>query len=163
MSIDWDGLAANLGSISHGSDRLAQRAIAEILGKELIIDAVEHYLTGSSGSELCRSVLSILRPEVGMNYCYELYREDTDPQRRRSAVELLPAISDERVLQWVPEFLNDSDPDVQTWGAGIIDQLMFSNFISKDGATEILSVMERHSNPGVRRYRNLIAECQSDC
>jgi HEAT repeat protein len=123
-----------------------------------MIGAVEHYITYIDGSELARSVLILLRPKIAMDYCMKVYREDGNSDRRHSAIELLRSIGDRRAFEWVPELLSDPDPTIQTWGAGMVDQLLFAEFIGLDECTPILEIMSANPNPGVRRYHELILQ-----
>jgi hypothetical protein len=63
--MDWTNLAHKLGA-SHsdfqaGRHFLGQLAIAELLGPDIIRDAVDVYVNRIEGSEPARSVLSMLR------------------------------------------------------------------------------------------------------
>jgi hypothetical protein len=160
--IDWEGLARRLGSLSDDGERggtdLAQQALEQILGEAEVRAAVDYYVSGRRGFELARSVLGLLRPWSAMQRCYEVFRTDPDPESRRSAVELLRAVADRRALAWVPEFLRDSDEGVQTWGAGVVDQLLWSGLVEEENCQTILEMMSGHPNPGVQRYYCLIRE-----
>ncbi|MBC8128435.1 MAG: hypothetical protein H8M99_14940 [Gloeobacteraceae cyanobacterium ES-bin-144] len=158
MNIDWPGTALKIGSGRGGGTDVARNAISEILGSEAITGAVEHYITYIDGSELARSVLGLLRPKVAMDYCMKIYREDDHLRRRQSSIELLRNIGDRRAFEWVPELLNDPDPTIQTWGASMVDELLFAGYIEADDCVKILVTMSEHSNPGVQRYHELILE-----
>ena len=162
MHIDWKDLANKLDCESSVGTRDACRAISEILGDDAIIEAVEYYITGRPGAELVRSILWHIHPKTGMDHCYKIYKEDSDIDRRRDAVELLRVVADERALGWVEEFLNDPDPGIQTWGAGVVDQLLFSHFVEEENCSVLLNTMKNHANPGVRRMHGLITEYLGD-
>lgn len=129
-----------------------------ILGDEAIREAVEYYISGESGSELARSVLWHIHPRAGMDYCYQIFKEETDLDRRRSAVELLRVVADESALKWVPEFLNDPDEDIQVWGAGVVDQLLWSGLIDEQNSRDLLDAMENHKNAQVRERFEFISD-----
>ena len=150
MHIDWDNLAKKLGRESQGGTHYAREALSDILSEEAIIEAVEHYISGETGSELARDVLWHIHPKSGMDYCYKIYKEDPDIERRRLAVELLRVVADDRALRWAGEFLNDPDPEIQNWGAGLVDQLLFSNLVQKKDCTELLEIMKNHESKNVR-------------
>lgn len=154
MKIDWQSLAKKLKCENFGGTGYAQQALSEILGEEAIIEAVEYYISGRIGSELARSVLWHIHPKVGIEYCYRIYRnKDESTERRRFAVELLRVVADETALKWVPEFLNDPDREIQMWGAGLVDQLLWSHFLEEKDCNEILEIMKDHQNPEVKsRY-----------
>lgn len=165
--IDWQSLATKLGTLSEdgrterGSSRLAQQALEVILGEENIRAAVDYYITGAPGSELARSVLWELKPTSAMKYCYEIYKSKTNPiETRRLAVELMRVVADHRALPLVKEFLSDPDVAIQSWGASMVDQLLFKQLIEPDQAEEYLSIMMNHSNENVRSHYESIREYQ---
>jgi hypothetical protein len=158
MNIDWPATALKIGSGSCGGTEFAQNAISEIMGSEAITGAVEHYITYISGSELARSVLVLLRPKIAMDYCMKIYREDADPERRHASIELLRNVADRRAFGWVPELLSDPDPTIQSWGASMVDQLLFAGFIESEDCGDLLETMKAHPNPAVRHYHELIMD-----
>ena len=160
MSIDWASLAESLGTIqddgeSGGSDA-ACRAFELILGTDACRSAVDHYVSLKPGYELVRSVLWHIHPWSAMERCYEIYNDDDDIETRRSAIELLRVIADKRVLPWIPGFLQDPDDGIQSWGAGIVDQLLFSDYIEPADCDGILAIMADHANEQVRHTHESI-------
>jgi hypothetical protein len=152
--IDWERLAQRLGSLhsdgeSGGSD-LARKALEEILGSSVWRNAVDHYVADKPGYELARSVLWLIHPWAAMERCYEIYRTSQDTETRRNAVALLRVVADRRALSWVDEFLNDSDPGVQNWGAGMVDQLLWSELVEPEECQELLEKMKQHPNEHLR-------------
>ena len=158
MHIDWEALAERLGCENCGGTHYAQEALAEIIGTEAIKEAIDYYIARGAGSELVRSVLWHIRPKSGMDYCYEIFKHETDLEKRQSAVELLRVVGDQRALRWAPEFLGDPDEEIQAWGAGLIDQLLWSDFVDEDDCAEILEQMRVHENPAVRERFEFIQE-----
>lgn len=160
--IEWEALARRLGTLRDGGESggtdLAQTALEQILGEDEIRAAVDYYVAGRRGSELARSVLHLLQPWSAMQRCYEIFRTDPDPERRRSAIALLRVVADERALAWVPEFLRDPDEGVQTWGAGVVDQLLWSDLVDEEDCRPALEMMARLPAQGVQRYYTLIRE-----
>jgi len=162
MYIDWAALSQALDCESSGGTRYARQALSRILGDEAIKEAVDYYISGQSGSELARSVLWHIHPQSGMDYCYQIFKEETDIERRRFAVELLRNLADENALKWVPEFLNDPDEGIQAWGAGLVDQLIWSDFIDAEDCQGILDSMKSHENAQVKERFEFIAEFLAD-
>ena len=159
MNIDWKSLAKKLNCESSGGTIYAQKALSEIIGDEAIVEAIEYYISAKIGSELARSVLWHLHPKAGIDYCYKIYKDEKESiERRRSAVELLRVVADESALKWSVEFLTDPDRDIQSWGAGLVDQLLWSNFVEKDECEDILELMKSHSNPAVKESYAFIME-----
>jgi hypothetical protein len=82
--------------------------------------------------------------------CYEIYRSGTDVDTRCAAVELLRVVGDRRALSWVQEFLDDSELGIQHWGAGVLDQLLWSGLVEPDECVKLLESMGAHPNARVR-------------
>jgi hypothetical protein len=153
--IDWEQLAQQLGLLRPdggeigGSDS-ALRAIELLLGESRLQAAVDFYVSGTPGSELARQVLWQLRPWSAMQRCYEIYRSGADVDTRCAAVELLRVVADRRALSWVQEFLDDPEPGIQNWGAGVLDQLLWSRLVQPDECAKLLESMGTHPNASVR-------------
>lgn len=161
LAVDWEELAHRVGSIredgSEGSStELARRAIEILLGPDLCRSAVDYYVSGNPGSELARSILWHIHPWSAMERCHEIYNSSADTQLRCRAVELLRVVADERALGWVEDFLEDTDEGIQTWGAGIVDQLLWSDLIDPEDCEAILTKMRNHPNDRVRETHGFI-------
>lgn len=160
-NIDWEQLATRLGAIrddrsEHSSTSLARQAVEAIIGPPACRAAVDHYVSQASGAELARSVLWHIHPWSAMERCYEIYRDSQVPEERQSAIELLRVVADGRVLPWIPRFLADPDEGIQIWGAGIVDQLLWSRRLEAEDCVDILAQMEGHSNQQVRERHEFI-------
>lgn len=161
MKVDWEALARELGTLTDfggeiGGSHLGIQAIEYILGSEFFEQAVEHYISSKPGFELARSVLLRLKPWLGMKHCYEIFKHSNNLVARRSAVELLRVVGDRKVLEWIPEFLADPDPDIQAWGMGVIDQLLFWELLFDEDVQPILESALNHDNPYVREQAALL-------
>lgn len=165
--VDWEQLARSVGAIrddqsEHSGTSLARRAIEKMIGVDACRSAVDHYVSHKPGCELARSILCHIHPWSAMERCYEICNEDDNTDIRRSAIELLRVVADGRVLPWVPEFLADTDQGVQTWGAGIVDQLLWSHEIEPADCSDILKTMAEHENEQVReRYEFIQSNLKS--
>jgi hypothetical protein len=158
-SIDWEALAGRIGvDPNSGGDHIARRAIAALLGDQALRDAVEWYVDGRPAFEHARSVLWLLQPDAARARCMEIYRTDPDPDRRHLAVELLRVLAISEDLPLVGEFLADDDPEIQIWGIGVLDQLLFSGAVDADDAEPFLRVAEHHANPKVRDMYSYLRE-----
>ena len=154
VHIDWQKLSAELGLLkpdgeAGGSDD-ARKALELIIGEDALRASVDHYVACRRGSELARSVLWQLRPWSAMGHCYQIFKGPHELDVRRAAVELLRVVADRRALPWIPEFLNDNDPDIQMWGIGVLDQLLFSELIEPEDAEELIKTAGLHRNERVR-------------
>lgn len=158
MEIDWSQIARKIGAIGHCSSRLGNAAIVELLGEDLLRGAVDYYVAecGSHGAEVARQVLWNLQPEGAMHRCYEIYCTDADLGRKRNAVDLLRAVADDRALPWVPGLLDDEDEMIQSYGGGVVDQLLWSNLATVEACSELLAEMEHHANRNVREIHAFI-------
>ena len=152
--IDWTTLAKQLGLLANGGEKSssgdARRALEILIGRPAIRASVDHYITGAPGSELARSVLWLMRPWSAMVYCYDIWRSSPSIGDRRAAVELLRVVADRRALNWVGQFLEDKDDAIQAWGAGVLDQLLWSNLVEPEEAEPVLVRAENHSSAAVR-------------
>jgi hypothetical protein len=152
-NIDWEQLSSQLGTLTpdgeSGSSCTALRAIELLIGEERLRSAVDFYVSGGRGRELTRSVLWLLHPWSAMQRCYEIYRSDADTERKDSAIELLRVVADRRALKWVSEFLDDADSSIQIWGAGVLDQLLWSELARPEECEELLQKMRDHPNSHV--------------
>lgn len=165
-SIDWHALACALdiirvegtARIERGGTDLACEAISILLGSGRLADAVDYYVSRQPGSELARSVLWLIRPWHAMLRCRELFASSSDLSVRRSAVELLRVVADARALPWIIDFLADPDAEIQLWGVGVLDQLVFSRLVEPSNCTQLLELALRHSNAGVRERAAELAQ-----
>jgi hypothetical protein len=157
--IDWHALAGQVGTLhdtgERGGDDCARRALELLIGEEKLRATVDYYITHRPGGELARSVLHVVRSWAAMQRCYELIQTSIDPEVRQTAIELLRFISDERALAWVGEFLDDPDPDIQTWSMEMIDELLWSGLVSSSKKIEtllnLLAFTGREESRRVRR------------
>lgn len=159
-TINWKALAEQLGTLRDNGEAVevnsARRAIETLLGEENLRQAVEYYITGEPGSELARDVLKEIRPWSAMKHCYDIYKSDADIGKRRLAVELLRVVADRHAIGWIVEFLEDEDQEIQTWGAGILDQLAYAGLISEQETEELIGKAGKHINPSVREIVRFI-------
>ncbi len=170
--INWEQLGRELGTLRADGEHVgrddARRAIERLIGEDRLRAAVDYYVVGGPGSELARHVLWQLRPWSAMQRCYDIYRTAADAETKASSVELLRVVADRRALPWTAEFLADPNPGVQLWGAGLLDQLLWSHLIESAECADLLRTVQEHPNDQVRergecirkylKERKLIAE-----
>jgi hypothetical protein len=158
--IDWQALASQLGMLREGGEssgtHRACEALEILLGEDNLRHAVDYYISGKPGSELARSVLWHIRPFSAMRYCYDVFKSDLPVEARRLAVELLRVVADKRAVGWIDEFLNDDDAEIQAWGAGVLDQLLWSYLVKPEEVEHLLLKAENHSNVGVQERAEFI-------
>lgn len=158
-SIDWGALAEAAGLINEttgggfserGGTLEAERAICGLLGDDVLIGAVNHAIKLVRGSNLAQSVLRILRPPSAMDRCRQIWLSDADEEARGLAIWLLKDIADNRVLEWVPDFLSDRNQTVQRCGIMIVDQLILDGFASIDDVMYIINLARDHPDAFIR-------------
>jgi len=153
--VDWAELAEKLGVFApSGGETLTgetgYQALEILIGEPAIRAAVDHCVALAPGWLLAESVLRIARPWAAMTYCHEIWSGLEPIERRRQAVRVLQWIADERALKWVAGFLDDPDEDIQCWGAGMLDQLLWCNFVSSQDCEDLLGRLESHQLAEVR-------------
>ncbi len=160
IEVNWGELATKLGLLTesgeHGSSVAARCALEIIIGEDTLRAAVDHYIAGRCGSELARQVLWQLRPWSAMKYCYDIFNSSRSLTDRRMAVELVRVVADQRALPWVAEFLENEDADIQAWGVGLLDQLLWSQLVHPEEAEDLLRQAGQHANPAVREQAEFI-------
>ena len=156
--IDWLALSRSVkqNKPPDHSSPTALVAVEKIIGEDVLRQAVDYYVALKPEYELARRVLWQLRPWSAMQRCYEIFRSDADIESRRTAIELLRVVADERVLDWVDEFLADSDVGIQNWAMGILDQMLFGGDIrnnepAMEKVEQLLVFAEAHLSPSVRQ------------
>ena len=158
--IDWRALAQQVGALREngesGGSRFACEALEILLGEDNLRRAVDYYISGKSGSELARSVLWQIHPFSAMQYCRDIYKSDLPIEHRRLAVELLRVVADKRAVDWIDEFLEDEDVDIQNWGVGVLDQLLWSDLVEPEAVEPLLAKAEIHTNAKVRETAEFI-------
>ena len=71
-------------------------------------------------------------------------------------MELLRVVADRRALPWFVEFLHDDDHDIQYWGAGLVDQLLWQELVQPEEAEVLLALMADHAHEGIREKASFI-------
>jgi HEAT repeat protein len=163
---DWTALAARLGVLRDERETSgvehARLALETIVGADVLRSAVDHYVSSAPGAELARSVLSLLHPWSAMQRCHELFLGGADIEVRRAAIELLRVVADDRALPWIAEYLADPDPKIQFWGAGILDQMIYSGLVELEQCEAVLELMKAHPHERIReQYEALMENVQS--
>lgn len=164
MKIDWEQIGRKIGAVHEfgesGGEQVGREALSEILGVECIEEAVETYVSGSPGSTVARSVLSIIRPDHAVAKCIAIF-ESGCLDRRRAAVELLRSFASRSLLTWTRVFIGDPDGGIASWGLSIAEQLVLSGEILPEEVDHLILVGESHLDAHVReaaaRVREAIA------
>lgn len=161
MQVNWSEIARELGeerttdsgaTMMSSSLRLGSRVAEALLGDDLLQDAVEVAARYAPGMGAAESLLTLLRSHRAADYCYERFRSETDPERRRGYADVLRNAAGESGLPWVEEFWADADESVQVLGAKMLEGLVNQRLVEPDEAEPILRAGEQHENPSVREF-----------
>lgn len=74
---------------------------------------------------------------------------------------MLKVAADKRALKWVKEFLNDPDQEIQSWGLGVLDQLLWSDLVYEDGK-EMLEYAESLNIEHLKEHIKFVKDYLSD-
>lgn len=151
MQVEWGKLAIELGAVNLQGTHLSLTAIETLLGEDFFIQAVEYCISLKEGWGLPEGVLRILRP-LGMKHCYHIYKTSHDLEERRSAVWLLKYTSDRKVLEYIPELLDDPDEQIQRMVMQILDQMLFWRAINYEDLIPFLEIATNHPNEEVQKF-----------
>ncbi|MEM9219514.1 MAG: HEAT repeat domain-containing protein [Cyanobacteria bacterium P01_F01_bin.150] len=130
---------------------VSREAIEVLLGEEFFAHAVDWCIHFDKGWGLAEGVLRILRP-LGMKHCYNIYKTSNNLEERQQAVALLKYTSNRRVLDYLPEFLADPDPQRQRLVIEILDQMLFWEDINNEDILPLLETAINHPNDDVRKF-----------
>ncbi len=158
MAIDWKELGKQVGDLNldyseRGSGTVSGRRALEILiGEENLRIAVDHFISHEPGAFTAEMVLKIIRSEIAMNRCFEIYKTEPGTDRACSAVFLLGSMADDRALSWVSEFLDDNDYSVRLNGLRVLQSIVHGPLNDADSATarELFDKAESDLDPAVR-------------
>jgi len=97
-------------------------------------------------------VLKIIKCEIAMKRCFEIYKTDPGTDRACSAVFLLGSIADYKALSWVSEFLDDSNYGVRLNGLRVLQRIICGPLSDADTAIakELFDKAESDSASTVR-------------
>ncbi|MCU0490672.1 MAG: HEAT repeat domain-containing protein [Chloroflexaceae bacterium] len=152
---DWLKLAHIVGafSSSHGvesySSDMAPVALDQLLGSDMLHDAVECCLNLRPGWGIAELILRQLESPTAMEYCSTIYLTSDDTDRRRAAAWLLGTIGNRRAASSIAPFLADPQPGVQQAGMKLLRRWMHDN-MENTAMLALLSQAEQHENPTIR-------------
>jgi HEAT repeat protein len=158
MAIDWKAIAEQVDGLQpHGGERGVgteggRRALEILLGEENLRDAVDHFISLQPGAFTAEMVLKIIRSEIVMNRCFEIYRTEPGTERGCAAVFLLACMADEQALPWVREFLEDGNEAVQLNGLAVLQNILYGPLRDEELAIarELFGIAESDSKSSVR-------------
>ena len=131
MAIDWRSIAAQVGALdADGTEKgcgtaTGRRALETLLGEDNLRDAIDYFISLEPGAFTAEMVLQIIKSEVAMNRCLEIYKSEPGTYRACSAVFLLGCMADTKALPWVREFLNDTNEAVRLNGLRVLQNILY--------------------------------------
>ena len=158
MAIDWKELAKQIGRLNPDGTEMGcgtasgRRALEILIGEENLRNAVDHFISLEPGAFTAETVLKIIRSEIVMNRCFEIYKTEPDTDRACSAVFLLGSMADDKALSWVGEFLEDSNEAVRLNGLRVLQNILFGPLGDAEIATarELFDKAESDPDPAIR-------------
>jgi HEAT repeat protein len=159
ISIDWREIAAQVGVLNpDGSEKgcsteTGRRALEILIGEDNIRAAIDYFTSLHPGAFTAEMVLKIIRSEVAMKRCLEIYRSEPGTFRACSAVFLLGCMADSQALPWVHEFLEDSSEAVRLNGLGVLQNILHGPLNDDEliAANELFEVAALDENATVRQ------------
>jgi HEAT repeat protein len=158
MAIDWRSIAAQVGALNpDGSERgcgteTGRRALEILIGEDDLRSAIDYFISLRPGAFTAEMVLKIIRSEVAMNRCFEIYNSEPGTNRGCSAVFLLGCMADSKALPWVREFLEDSNEAVRLNGLRVLQNILYDP-LGDDEITiakELFDIAALDPDPAVR-------------
>lgn len=158
MAIDWRSIAAQVGALDpDGSERgcgtdTGRRALEILIGEDNLRAAIDHFISLQPGAFTAEMVLQIIKSEVAMNRCLEIYKSERGTDRACSAVFLLGCMADSNALPWVRGFLEDSNEAVRLNGLRVLQNILCGPLGDDEIATakELFDIAVSDPDPAVR-------------
>jgi HEAT repeat protein len=141
MAIDWRSIAAQVGALDpDGSERgcgtdTGRRALEILIGEDNLRAAIDYFISLQPGAFTVEMVLKIIRSEVAMNRCFEIYQSEPGTNRGCGAVFLLGCMADSKALPWVREFLADKNEAVRLNGLRVLQNILYGPLDDDELAT----------------------------
>jgi len=158
MAIDWKDVAQQIGCLSKDGHEMCcgtesgRRALEILIGEVNLRNAVDYFISLEPGAFTAEMVLKIIKSEIAMNRCFEIYRTEPNTDSACSAVFLLGSMADDKALPWVDAFLKDSNEGVRLNGLRVLQNILFGPLNDEDIAIakELFNKAELDPDPAVR-------------
>lgn len=155
--VDWVALAYRLGTITdteggysgHGGTEVATKAVVDLLGAEVILSAVDAVLAMDRGSEVARSVLRLLKPEVARQRCLEVINGPSRDAAHWEAGHLLSDLCDRDWQPFYEAMAQHSDSAIRGLSMKLLENAVFAGWVEVSEAIELLSTFLADPASGV--------------
>jgi HEAT repeats len=160
MAIDWNAIATQVGDLNaDGRERgsgteSGRRALEILIGEDNLREAVDHFISLERGAFTAEMVIKLVRSQVAMKHCLQIYKGEPGTERACSAIFMLGSFADSTALPWIRDFLSDSRVLVRLNGLRVLQHILydFDDLSDEQIATakELLKMAESDSDPTVR-------------
>jgi hypothetical protein len=156
MAIDWSAIAKRVGD--NYDTPTGRKALELIVGEDNVRDAVDYWISQEQGCFTAESVLSVMRPEVAMDRCYEIHQTKPGSKDGIAAVFLLASFADDAALPWVRQFLDDRNRDIRWNGLAVWRTILYGPLgdAAIASAMQLLDKSEQDSDSEIRERATLI-------
>lgn len=123
-----------------------------LIGEDNLRAAIDYFISLRPGAFTAEMVLQIIKSEVAMNRCLEIYKSEPGTYRACSAVFLLGCMADSKALPCVHEFLEDSNEAVRLNGLRVLQNILYGPLGDDELATakELFEIAASDADPTVR-------------
>lgn len=149
--IEWNEIISSARQhVSGNGDAFARRMIAEILGEDFLVQAVDDYVNGKRIEvQPIRIFLKNIQAKECIERCKEYYySEKTSHDQKFYALDLLAVLADESIIPWFPEVLNNPNVEIQGRGEMVVRYLYWT--VSYEKIRHLVDMMSHHENPGLQ-------------
>jgi hypothetical protein len=156
MAIDWNAIAKQIGD--NYDTPTGRRALEIIVGESNVRHAVDYWISQEQGCFTAESVLSVVRPKVAMDRCYEIYKAKPDSEDAIRAVFLLASFADDAALPWVRQFLGDRNRAIRWNGLAVLCTVLYGPLgdAAITSAMQLLDKAEQDSDSEIRERATLV-------
>ncbi len=171
VEVNWVELAYRLETVSDngngygllGGGDIAKQALIALVGEGLILSAVDAVLLHDRGSEIARSVLRLLSPEIARQKCMEIIRTSLSTQDVWEAGYLLSDLGAKNSLPLYDELSRHENLGIRSLSMRLLENIYFGGWLEVE---ETIKLLEPHlanaDDKIVDQAQQMIAHMQED-
>lgn len=169
--IDWVALAYRIGAVAdeeggytaRGGSEVAADAIAVLLGDEAILSAVDGVLAMDRGSEVARSVLRSLKPELARQRCLEVINDPARDAAHWEAGFLLTELCGRNWRPFYEAMAQHPESSIRGLSMRLLENIVFDGWIEYDEAIAMLTPFLTDPASGVAEIaKQMIGNMEED-